>query len=124
MKILVPISKVPDTTSKIAFADGDTKFAEEGIQWIVNPYDEWYALVRALELVEAGGGTVTVINVGGATSDPVIRKALALGAHEAVRIDTEASESYVVAKEIAAYASDKGFDMVLLGKETISYNGS
>ena len=124
MKILVPISKVPDTTSKIAFADGDTKFAEEGIQWIVNPYDEWYALVRALELVEAGGGTVTVINVGGATSDPVIRKALALGAHEAVRIDTEASESYVVAKEIAAYAADKGFDMVLLGKETISYNGS
>ena len=124
MKILVPISKVPDTTSKITFADGDTKFAEEGIQWIVNPYDEWYALVRALELVEAGGGTVTVINVGGATSDPVIRKALALGAHEAVRIDTEASESYVVAKEIAAYAADKGFDMVLLGKETISYNGS
>ena len=124
MKILVPISKVPDTTSKIAFTDGDTKFAEEGIQWIVNPYDEWYALVRALELVEAGGGTVTVINVGDATSDPVIRKALALGAHEAVRIDTDASESYVVAKEIAAYASDKGFDMVLLGKETISYNGS
>lgn len=124
MKILVPISKVPDTTSKIAFTDGDSKFAEEGIQWIVNPYDEWYALVRALELVEAGGGTVTVINVGDAASDPVIRKALALGAHEAVRIDTDASESYVVAKEIAAYASDKGFDMVLLGKETISYNGS
>ena len=124
MKILVPISKVPDTTSKIAFTDGDSKFAEEGIQWIVNPYDEWYALVRALELVEAGGGAVTVINVGDAASDPVIRKALALGAHEAVRIDTDASESYVVAKEIAAYASDKGFDMVLLGKETISYNGS
>jgi electron transfer flavoprotein beta subunit len=124
MKILVPISKVPDTTSKIAFTDEDTKFAEEGIQWIVNPYDEWYALVRALELVEAGGGTVTVINVGDATSDPVIRKALALGAHEAVRVDTDASESYVVAKEIAAYAFDKGFDMVLLGKETISYNGS
>ncbi|MFC2175492.1 electron transfer flavoprotein subunit beta/FixA family protein [Bacteroidota bacterium] len=124
MKILVPISKVPDTTSKIAFSDGDTKFSEDGIQWIVNPYDEWYALVRALEIVEAGGGTVTVINVGEATSDPVIRKALALGAHEAVRIDTAASESYVVAKEIANYASDKGFDMVLLGKETISYNGS
>jgi electron transfer flavoprotein beta subunit len=124
MKILVPISKVPDTTSKIAFTDGDSKFNEEGIQWIVNPYDEWYALVRALELVEAGGGTVTVINVGDATADPVIRKALALGAHEAVRIDLNPADSYVIAKEIAAYAADKGFDLILLGKETISYNGS
>ena len=124
MKILVPISKVPDTTSKIAFTDGDSKFNEEGIQWIVNPYDEWYALVRALELVEAGGGTVTVINVGDATSDPVIRKALALGAHEAVRIDVNPADSFVIAKEISAYAADKGFDLVLLGKETISYNGS
>ncbi|MCF8275770.1 MAG: electron transfer flavoprotein subunit beta/FixA family protein [Flavobacteriales bacterium] len=124
MKILVPISKVPDTTSKIAFTDGDSKFNEEGIQWIVNPYDEWYALVRALEIVEAGGGSVTVINVGDATSDPVIRKALALGANDAVRIDVNPADSYVIAKEIAAYAADKGFDMVLLGKETINYNGS
>ena len=124
MKILVPISKVPDTTSKISFTDGDSKFNEEGIQWIVNPYDEWYALVRALEITEAGGGTVTVISVGDATAEPVIRKALALGAHEAVRIDADATESYQVAKEIAAYAGDKGFDMVLLGKETINYNGS
>jgi len=124
MKILVPISKVPDTTSKIAFTDGDSKFSEEGIQWIVNPYDEWYALVRALELVEAGGGTVTVINVGDATSDPIIRKALALGANEAVRVDVNPADSYVIAKEISAYASDKSFDLVLLGKETISYNGS
>ena len=124
MKILVPISKVPDTTSKIAFTDGDSKFNEEGIQWIVNPYDEWYALVRALEIVEAGGGTVTVINVVDASADPVIRKALALGAHEAVRIDLDPADSYVIAKEIATYAADKGFDMVLLGKETINYNGS
>jgi len=124
MKILVPISKAPDTTSKIAFTDGDSKFNEEGIQWIVNPYDEWYALVRALELTETSGGSVTVINVGDATSDPVIRKALALGANEAVRVDVNPTDSYVIAKEIAAYASDKGFDLVLLGKETISYNGS
>jgi len=124
MKILVPISKVPDTTSKISFTDGDSKFNEEGIQWIVNPYDEWYALVRALELTETSGGSVTVISVGDATAEPVIRKALALGAGEAVRIDAQPTESYQVAKEIAAYAADKGFDMVLLGKETINYNGS
>lgn len=124
MKILVPISVVPDTTSKIAFTDGDTKFNEDGIQWIVNPYDEWYALVRALEITEKDGGTVTVINVGDATAEPVIRKALALGAHDAVRIDVKPTESYVVAKELANYAQGKGFDMVLLGKETINYNGS
>ena len=124
MKILIPISKVPDTTSKIAFTDGDTKFSEDGIQWIVNPYDEWFALVRALEIVEAGGGTVTVINVGDATSEPVIRKALALGAHEAVRIDANDKDSYAVAKEVANYAKAQGFDLIMVGKETISYNGS
>lgn len=124
MKILVPISVVPDTTSKIAFTDGDTKFNEDGIQWIVNPYDEWYALVRALEITEKDGGTVTVISVGDASAEPVIRKALALGAHDAVRIDTKPTESYIVAKELANYAQGKGFDLVLLGKETINYNGS
>jgi electron transfer flavoprotein beta subunit len=124
MKILVPISVVPDTTSKIAFTDGDTKFNEDGIQWIVNPYDEWYALVRALEITEKDGGTVTVISVGDATAEPVIRKALALGAHDAVRIDTKPTESYIVAKELANYAQGKSFDLVLLGKETINYNGS
>jgi len=125
MKILVPISVVPDTTSKIAFTDGDTKFNEDGIQWIVNPYDEWYALVRALEITEANpGSTVTVISVGDATAEPVIRKALALGAHDAVRIDTKPTESFIVAKELANYAQGKGFDLVLLGKETINYNGS
>lgn len=124
MKILVPISKVPDTTAKIAFTDGDTKFDENGVQWIVNPYDEWYALVRALEITEANGGTVTVINVGGADADPVIRKALAIGATDAVRIDAQPTESYFVAKQIAAYAADNGYEMVLLGKETIDFNGS
>ncbi|MBL4585776.1 MAG: electron transfer flavoprotein subunit beta/FixA family protein [Flavobacteriales bacterium] len=124
MKILVPISKVPDTTAKVSFTDGDSKFNEDGIQWIVNPYDEWYALVRALEITEKDGGTVTVINVGPATADAVIRKALALGAHEAVRVDTDPTESYVVAKQIAEYAKDKNFDLILPGKETIDYNGS
>lgn len=122
MNILVCISKVPDTTSRIAFTDGDTKFDENGIQFIINPYDEWYALVRALELKEANGGEVTVINVGTASNDAIIRKALAIGADKAVRVDIEPTDSFQVAKQIAAYADGKGFDMILCGKETIDYN--
>lgn len=124
MKILVCISKAPDTTSKIAFSDGNTKFDETGVQFIVNPYDEWYALVRALEIKEAQGGSVTIISVGGADYEPIIRKALAIGADDAVRIDAQESDSLFVAKQIAAYAKDKGFDIVMCGKETINYNGS
>jgi electron transfer flavoprotein beta subunit len=124
MKILVCISKAPDTTAKIAFTDGDTKFDEAGVQFIVNPYDEWYALVRGLELKEANGGSVTVINVGRADSDPIIRKALAIGADNAIRIDAETTDALYVAKQIANYAKEQGFDMVLAGKETIDYNGS
>lgn len=124
MKILVCISKVPDTTTKIAFTDGDTKFDETNVQFIVNPYDEWYALVRALEITEQGGGSVTIINVGPAANDPIIRKALAIGGNEAVRIDAEPTEAYFVAKQIAEYAKDKGFDAILTGKETINFNGA
>ena len=124
MKILVCISKAPDTTTKIAFTDGDTKFNEAGVQYIVNPYDEWYALVRALELTENSGGSVTTITVGPASDEPVIRKALAIGANEAVRVDAVATDAYFVAKQIAEYAKGKGFDMIMLGKETIDYNGS
>jgi electron transfer flavoprotein beta subunit len=124
MKLLVCISKAPDTTSKVAFSDGNTKFDENGVQYIVNPYDEWYALVRALELVEANGGSVTTITVGGAGDEPTIRKALAIGADEAVRIDADPVDPSFVAAQIAAYAKDKGFDIVLTGKETINYNGA
>lgn len=124
MKILVCISKAPDTTAKIAFTDNDSKFDENGVQFIVNPYDEWYALVRGLELKEANGGTVTVINVGEASNDPVIRKALAIGADDAVRIDAATDDALYVAKQIANYAKENGYDMVLSGKETIDYNGS
>lgn len=124
MKILVCISKAPDTTSKIAFKDNDTHFDENGVQFIVNPYDEWYALVRALELKEAQGGNVTTITVGGADTEPIIRKALAIGADDAVRIDTAPTDALYVAKQIAAYAKAQGFDMILTGKETIDYNGS
>jgi electron transfer flavoprotein beta subunit len=124
MKILVCISKSPDTTSKIAFSDGNTKFDENGVQYIVNPYDEWYALVRALELKEANGGSVTIITVGTAEDDAIMRKALAIGADEAVRIDMAATDAYDVAMQIADYAKSNSFDMVLTGKETINYNGS
>ncbi len=124
MNILVCISKAPDTTSKIAFTNGDTQFDENGVQYIVNPYDEWYALVRALELKEAQGGNVTIITVGTASDDAVIRKALAIGADDAVRIDAPASDAYFTAMQIAAYAKGKGFDLILTGKETIDYNGS
>ncbi len=124
MKILVCISQVPDTTTKIAFTDNNTKFETNGVQFIVNPYDEWYALVRALEIKEAQGGTVTVINVGPASYEQTIRKALAIGADEAVRIDAEPSDAYYVAKQIANYAEKETFDIILTGKETIDYNGS
>ncbi|MFT6981774.1 MAG: electron transfer flavoprotein beta subunit [Crocinitomicaceae bacterium] len=124
MKILVCISKSPDTTSKIAFTDGNAKFDENGVQYIVNPYDEWYALVRGLELKEANGGTVSIITVGRATDDAVIRKALAIGADEAVRIDADPTDAYYVAMQISEYAKSNGFDLVLTGKETINYNGS
>ena len=124
MKLLVCISKVPDTTSKINFVDNNTKFDENGVQYIVNPYDEWYALVRALELVEAQGGSVTTITVGTASDDPTIRKALAIGANDAVRIDADPSDPHFVAKQIAEYAKNENYDIILTGKETINYNGS
>jgi electron transfer flavoprotein beta subunit len=124
MKILVCISKSPDTTSKVAFTDGNTKFDENGVQYIVNPYDEWYALVRALEIKEVGGGQVTIVTVGAAADEAVIRKALAIGADEAVRIDADPKDAYYTATQIAEYAKSNGFDLILTGKETINYNGS
>ncbi len=124
MKILVCISKAPDTTSKIDFTDGNTKFNESNVQYIVNPYDEWYALVRGLELKEANGGSVTIITVGTQADEAIMRKALAIGADEAVRVDAEPSNGLFVAQQIAKYAKENGFDLVLTGKETINYNGS
>ncbi|MCB9448440.1 MAG: electron transfer flavoprotein subunit beta/FixA family protein [Flavobacteriales bacterium] len=124
MNILVSISKAPDTTTKIQFVDQNTRLDGTNVQYIVNPYDEWFALVRALELTEAAGGQVTLIHVGKAENEPVIRKALAIGAHEAVRIDADDSDALYVAQQIAAYAKDKSFDLLMFGKETIDYNGS
>jgi len=124
MKILVAISMVPDTTTKIAFTDQNTHFNKDKVQFIINPYDEWYALVRALELKEKLGGTVTTITVGGADHEAIIRKALAIGADDAVRIDAEPSDGFFVASQIAAYAQGKSFDLILFGKETIDFNSS
>ena len=124
MKILVCISKSPDTTSKIAFSDGNTKFDENGVQYIVNPYDEWYALVRALELKEAHGGNVTIVNVGNVSDEAIIRKALAIGADDAVRINADPKDAFFTAFQIAEYARANAFDLILTGKETINYNGS
>jgi electron transfer flavoprotein beta subunit len=124
MKLLVCISKSPDTTSKIDFTDNNSKFNEAGVQFIVNPYDEWYALVRALELKEKFGGSVTTITVGTQADDSVIRKALAIGADNAVRVDSEATDAYFTAFQIAEYAKANNFDIVITGKETINYNGS
>lgn len=124
MKILVCISNVPDTTTKIAFTDGNTKFNTDGVQWIINPYDEWFALVRALELKEAGGGTVTALHVGGAANDPIVRKALAIGADDAIRVNSDATDPGAVAAQIANVVKDGGYDIVFTGKETIDFNGS
>ena len=125
MKILVCISKTPDTTAKITFADNNTKFAEAGVQWIINPYDEWYALIRAIELKEADASTIIhLVNVGGPDSDAIIRKALALGGDEAIRVNAEPTESFFVATQIAEIAKTGAYDIILTGKETIDYNGS
>jgi len=125
MKILVCISKTPDTTSKIAFTEGNTKFDENGVQWIINPYDEWYALVKAIEMKEQDPATtIHLVTVGEADAEPIIRKALALGGDEAIRINIQSNDSFVVASQIAAIAKEGGYDLILTGKETIDYNSA
>jgi electron transfer flavoprotein beta subunit len=125
MKILVCISKTPDTTAKIAFTDNNRKFATDGVQWILNPYDEWYALVRAIEIKEKDPAVVIhLITVGGPDCDVVIRKALALGGDEAIRINAEPADSHFVAAQIVAVAKNGGYDLILTGKETIDFNGA
>ena len=125
MKILVCISKTPDTTAKIAFADNNTKFAGDGVQWIINPYDEWYSLVRAIELKEADSSSIIhLVTVAGSDADPVIRKALALGGDEAIRVNADSHDSFFVASQIASVAKEGNYDLIFTGKETIDYNGS
>src|SRR5580693_8758837 len=125
MKILVCISKTPDTTAKISFTQNNTKFNGDGVQWIINPYDEWYALVRAIELKEKDPSTVVhLATVGGADTEPIIRKALAIGGDEAIRINADSADSFYVAAQLAEVARQGGYDLIFTGKETIDYNGS
>ncbi len=119
MKILVCISHVPDTTSKINFVDNNTKFDTTGVQFIIGPYDD-YALARAIELKESLQATVTVLNVGLAETEPTIRKALAIGADDAIRVNADPTDSFFVAKQIAANAA--GYDIILMGRESIDFN--
>lgn len=123
MKILVAVSKAPDTTAKITFKDDNTAFNEEGVQWIVNPYDEWYALVRAIELKEAAPDTIIhLISVDESGADVILRKALALGGDEAIRVNCKPTDSFSVATQLAAVAKDGNYDLILTGKETIDFN--
>jgi len=126
MKILVCISNVPDTTTKIKFAEGNASIDTTGVQWVINPWDE-LSLTRALELKdEAAGGikSVTVIHVGTAASEPTIRKALAIGADDAIRVNTESSDAWFVSAQIAEVVKKEQFDIVMCGIESSDYNGS
>lgn len=122
MNILVCLSAVPDTTTKITFVDNNTKFNTDGVQFIINPYDE-LALTKALELTEANGGEVTVVTVGDATVEPVIRKALAIGAHKAIRVNTTAQDGMHAAQCIKDAVSGESYDIIFTGRESIDYNG-
>ena len=122
MKILVLISNVPDTTTKIRFTGDNTSFDNAGVQWIINPWDE-LALTRAMELKENGGvDTITVANIGEKSTEPTLRKALAVGADDAIRIDAVAKDAFFVASQLAEVA--KGYDLILSGIEASDYNGN
>lgn len=122
MKILVCISHVPDTTSKINFTDNDTKFDTNGVQYVINPYDE-FSLTRAMWFKEKQGASVTVVNVGGTSTEPTLRKALAIGADDAIRVNAEPTDGMMVAKELAEVVKSGGYDLILAGKESADYNG-
>lgn len=122
MKILVCITHVPDTTSKISFTNGDKEFNAAGVQFIIGPYDD-FALARAVELKEAQGATVTVLNVGPADTEPTLRKALAIGADDAIRVNAIPTDAWFVAGQIAQIAKAEGYDLILMGRESIDHNG-
>ncbi|MGB2128257.1 MAG: electron transfer flavoprotein subunit beta/FixA family protein [Flavicella sp.] len=123
MKILVCISHVPDTTSKINFTDDNSKFDTNGVQYVINPYDE-FALTRAMWFKEKQGASVTTVTVGLADVEPTLRKTLAIGADDAIRIDASPTDGFFVAKQIAKIAKENNYDLILAGRESIDYNGA
>lgn len=122
MKILVCISHVPDTTSKINFTNGDSEFDTNGVQFVINPNDE-FGLTRAIWFQEQQGANVTVVNVGGADTEPTLRKALAIGANDAIRVNANPTDGFFVAKQLAEVIKNGGYDLVIAGKESLDYNG-
>ena len=122
MKILVCITHVPDTTSKISFVDQNSKFDKNGIQFIIGPYDD-YALARAVELKEEQGGSITALNIGLVETEPTIRKALAIGADKAIRVNSEPKDSFFVAYQISRVVKGEDYDLILMGRESIDFNG-
>lgn len=122
MKILVCISHVPDTTSKINFVNGDSEFDTNGVQYVINPNDE-FGLTRAIWFQEQQGATVTVVNVGGPETEPTLRKALAIGANEAIRVNANPADGFYVAKQLAEVIKNGGYDIIIAGKESLDYNG-
>lgn len=122
MKVLVCISHVPDTTSKINFTEDNSKFDTNGVQFVINPNDE-FGLTRAMWLKEKQGATVHVINVGDSSSEPTLRKALAIGADEAIRINSLPKDGWFVAQQIAAIANEGAYDLIIAGRESLDYNG-
>lgn len=122
MKILVCITHVPDTTSKIAFSDNNTKFDNTNVQYIIGPYED-YAISKAVDLKSSNNAHVTVLNVGRSETDPSLRRALAIGADEAVRIDADPTDTFYVASQIANYMQEAPYDLVLMGRESIDFNG-
>ncbi len=122
MKILVCISNVPDTTSKINFTEGDTKFDTNGVQFVINPNDE-FGLTRAMWFKEKQGATVHIATVGDASVEPTMRKALAIGADEGVRINAAPADGFFVAQQLAEVVKNGGYDLVIAGRESIDYNG-
>jgi electron transfer flavoprotein beta subunit len=122
MKILVCISHVPDTTSKINFTNNDSEFDTNGVQFVINPNDE-FGLTRAIWFQEQQGATVTVVNVGGPETEPTLRKALAIGANEAIRINANPTDGFFVAKQLAEVIKNGSYDLIIAGKESLDYNG-
>ncbi len=122
MKILVCISHVPDTTSKINFVNGDSAFDTNGVQFVINPNDE-FGLTRAIWFQEQQGANVTVVNVGGSDTEPTLRKALAIGANEAIRVNANPTDGFFVAKQLAEVVKQGQYDLVICGKESLDYNG-